>query len=108
MRGKGAIRTACLRRGSGHQSCDHRIPVQAGPQRYCGEDTPRDPPAQGRGQVAHGVVQENSIGHNPRACRKLRSLVEKSKGSRLSAAKRLVAVRDESTRTLRAIAVSLQ
>ena len=28
---------------------------------------------QGRGQVAHGVLQESSYGHNPRTCRKLRN-----------------------------------
>ena len=34
------------------------------------------PWAQGRGQVAHGVLQENFLGHNPRICRKLRNLIE--------------------------------
>ena len=101
MKGEGAIRMARMRRGSGHR---HRQPrdrmsVQAGTQRHCGEDLPRDPSAQGRRQVTHGVIQQNSLGRNRRTCRKLRNLVEKSKGTRPSAAKRLVAQRDESSCT---------
>ena len=103
MRGEGAIRMARLRRGSvigrHRQSRDHRMSVQAGTQRHCGEDLPRDPSAQGRGQVVHGVLQENSPGHNPRTCRKLRNLIENSKGRRPSETKRLVAQRDESACT---------
>ena len=66
-----------------------------GTQRHHGEDLPRDPSAQGREQVAHGVLQENSLGHNPRTDRKLRNLIEKSKSRRPGATKRLVAQRDE-------------
>ena len=64
MRVEGVIRMARLRRESGHRS------AQAAPrpqddrsdgQRYRGEDLPGDPPAQGRGHVAHGVHKENSL-----------------------------------------------
>ena len=69
MRGEGAIRMARLRRGSGHRSAqvvrDQRTSVQVGTQRHFGEDLPRDPSAQGRRQIAHGALQENSLGHNP-------------------------------------------
>ena len=68
--GVGAARTAGLRHGSGHRTDqvgnrDHgfnKLSVQAGMQRYCGEDLPCDPPAQGRGQVSHHdrVLQEKS------------------------------------------------
>ena len=37
------------------QSRDHRISVQPGTQRHCGEDLSGNPPAQGRSQVAHGI-----------------------------------------------------
>ena len=77
------------------QSRDHRMSVQVGTQRHGGEDLPRDPSAQGPGQVAHGFLQESSLGHNPRACRKLRNLVEKSKGSSPSATRRGSAGRSE-------------
>ena len=82
--------------GRHRQSRHHRMSVQAGTQRYCGEDLPRNPSVKGRGQVAHGVLHENYRGHNPRTCRKLRNLVDKNKGSGRSAAKRLVAPRNES------------
>ena len=55
--------------GRHRQSRDHRMSVQMGTQRHCGKDLLRDPLAQGRGRVAHGVLQENSVGHNPRTCR---------------------------------------
>ena len=71
------------------------MPVQTGTQRHRGEDLPRDPSAQGRGQVAHGVLQEKPLGRNLRICRKLRNLIEKSKRHRPCATKRLVAQRDE-------------
>ena len=46
-----------------------------------------DPAAQGRGQVAHGVLQTNSPGHDPAIviARRLCSIIEKSRGSRHSA-----------------------
>ena len=47
------------------QTRDHRMSVQADTQWHCGEDLPRDPSAQSRGQVAHGVLQKNSPGHTP-------------------------------------------
>ena len=81
------------------QSRDDQMSVQAGTPWYCGEDLPPDPSAQGCRHVPHGVLQENAIGNNPRAFRKLRNVVEKSKASRPSAAKHLVAERDESACT---------
>ena len=99
IRVEGVIRMARLRREPGHrwhrQSRDHRTTVQTGTQRHRGEDLPRDPSAQGRAQVAHGVLQENFLGHNRRTCRKLRNLIEKNKSRRPGATKRLVAQRDE-------------
>ena len=66
MRGEGVIRMACLRWGSGHRSA--QVVPRPPDVRYgghvtghCGEDLPRDPLAQGLGQVARGVLQETSI-----------------------------------------------
>ena len=81
---------------------DHWMSVKAGTQRrcgHCGNELPRNPSEQGRGQVAHGVLQEKSFGHNPRTCRKLRNLVEKSKSSGPTSARCFVAQRDESACT---------
>ena len=77
----------------------NRQSVRAGTQWHCGKDLPGDPLAQGRGQVAYGVIQAHSLGHKPRTCLKLRIFIEKSKGSRSSAAKRLVAQTDKSACT---------
>ena len=77
------------------QSRAQWVTVQTGMQRYRGEDLPRGPSAQGRGQVAHGVLQENSVGYNPRTCRRLRNVIEKSKSRLPGATKRLVAQRGE-------------
>ena len=65
------------------------------------------PLAQGRGQITHGILQENSGGHNSRPWRDLRNLVEKRKGSRPSLAKRLVTQRDKSTYTRAGAAVRI-
>ena len=77
--------------GRHRQSHAHRMSIQAGLQWHCGEELPRYLSAQGHRQVAHDVVQESSPRHNPRTCRNRRNLSEKSKDSRPSAAKRLVA-----------------
>ena len=47
--------------GPHRQSRDHRMSVQAGTQRHCGEDLLCDPSAQGRRLVAHGDLQENAF-----------------------------------------------
>ena len=62
-------------------------------------------PRRGRTQVTHGVLHKTSLGHNPRSCCKLRNLIQKSKGSRPSPAKRLVVHRDESSRSRASAAV---
>ena len=62
--------------------------VQAGMHRHSGVVLSRDPSAQGLGQVANGVLHENSHSQNPTAFRELRILIEKIKGS---SPKRIVA-----------------
>ena len=99
MRIEGEMRIARLRWiqviGWHRQSLDYRTTVQTGTQRHRDEDLPRDPSAQGHAPDSHGVPHENSLGYNPRTCRKLRNLIEKSKRHRPGATKRLVAQRGE-------------
>ena len=68
--------------GRHRQSRNHRMSVPTGKLRHCGDDLPRDPSAQGRGQVAHVVLWDNPFAHNPRTSRKLRNLIEKSRSRR--------------------------
>ena len=69
--------------------------IEAGKQQYSGEELKRDSVGRCLGQVAHGVLPEDSLGRNPRDSHKLRNVVMTSKDSRLSAAKRLVSQGDE-------------
>ena len=61
-RGKGG---GITRWGSARRSerglCNYWMSVQAGLHRRSGEGLPHVPVAQGRGQVAHGILQEQTI-----------------------------------------------